>query len=274
MTDERPHLSASQIDSYCRCGEAYRRRYLEGEKIPPAIAMIKGTGFHAAAEANMRQKIETHRDLPACEIIDVAVASFDAELPGGYILNEEETSQGVENVLGRARDDLADFALVHAREQAPDYQPTHVEQTVRIELPNAPRDLLAVIDLADDQGRVVDFKTAGKKKSQADADESVQLTIYAAGLHALTGSPPTEVRLDTVVAGKKAVTRSVVSSQRDEADFAALAHRINMVQRGIDAGVFAPATPGAWWCGPKWCGYWHSCPYVNSQRAALAEGGE
>ena len=32
----KPHLSASQLNMIGRCGEQYRRRYVEGEKIPAA----------------------------------------------------------------------------------------------------------------------------------------------------------------------------------------------------------------------------------------------
>lgn len=270
-TDAKPHVSASQLESYCRCPEAYRRRYLDGDVIPPGIAILKGKGFHAGAETNMRQKITTRTDLPAGEIIDAAMAAFESGTHGGYSLSDEERGRGSIAVLAEAKDDLAELAQVHAKQQAPDYQPVLVEQMVRIELPDAPRDLLGIIDLADELDRVTDFKTAGKKKSQADADDSVQLTVYAAAFHAHQGRPPSEVRLDSVVQLKTKTDRQVLVSSRTEADFSALAHRINAVTNGIQLGSFPPATPGAWWCGPKWCGYFSSCPYVNSERKALVQ---
>lgn len=267
----KPHLSATQLDSYCKCGEAYRRRYIEGERIPPNIAMLKGTGFHRGAEHNFRQKIETHTDLKPTDIIDAAVAAFESEIEKGVELSADEKSRGQAVVIGETKDDLKDVVDVHAKQQAPDYQPVFVEQEFTISLPESSRDLKGIIDLGDDQKRVTDLKSAGKSKTQADADNSVQLTIYAAGHHAIVGMPPAEVRLDTIVTTKTKVYRSVVSSDRGQADFVALAHRVETVNKGIDAGVFAPATPGAWWCGPKWCGYWSTCPFVNSQRAAMAQ---
>lgn len=267
----KPHLSASQLESYCRCPEAYRRRYLDGDIIPPGIAMLKGTGFHAGAKANFSQKIETHRDLPAEDIVAAAVADFETQTKGSVSFTDDEIGRGVQNVIGEATDDLSAMARAHAEQQAPDYQPRMVEQSIRIELPNAPRDLLAIIDLADDYNRIVDFKTAGKSKSQSDADTSVQLTVYAAAFEHETGESPSEVRLDTIVRTTKATKRQVLSSSRDGNDFSALARRMNVVTSAIAAGSFPPATPGAWWCGPKWCGYFHTCPYVNSERKALAE---
>lgn len=270
---QKPHTSATQLESYCRCPEAYRRRYLEGEVIPPGVAALKGKGFHSGAEANFRQKIESHADMPAAHIVEAAVESFTMATKAGYSLTSDEVSRGVGAVIGEAKDDLAEMVEAHATLQAPDYQPVLVEEVVRIALPNSPRDLLGIIDLADDQNRVTDFKTASKKKSQSDADDSVQLSVYAAAFHARMGMPPQLVQLDAIVKTKRTTVRQVVSSTRDVHDLSALAHRINAVTSAIQAGSFPPATPGAWWCTPKFCGYWSTCPYVNSHRSALAEKG-
>jgi hypothetical protein len=45
-----------------RCGEQYRRRYLENEIIPPGISARIGSGVHKAAEINFRAKIQTGED--------------------------------------------------------------------------------------------------------------------------------------------------------------------------------------------------------------------
>lgn len=270
VSHAKPHLSASQLESFCRCPEAYRRRYAEGEIIPPGIAMLVGSGFHRGAEANMRQKVESREDMPAKEIVDMAVAGFEAEIGKGYILNDAEASVGSEIVIGEAKDSVATFAQLHAKEQAPDYQPIMVEHPVRIELPG-PRDLVGIIDLADEQQRVTDFKTGGRRKSQEDADGSVQLTVYAAAFQVETGSPPSEVRLDTAVKTKTKMYRDVITSTRDADDFAALASRINVVTDAIDRGSFPPATPGAWWCSSRFCGYYSTCPFINPKRGRAAQ---
>ena len=260
-TTAKPHISPSQLEMYCRCPEQYRRRYVEGEVIPPGIALLKGSSFHRAAEVNMEQKLTTYRDLPADEIVEIAVANFEQEAAGEILLTDEEAARGTAAVLGEAKDQLAQLAETHATQQAPDYQPTLVEKTVRIELPEAPRDLVGIIDLVDDQGRVIDFKTATRKKSQSDADSSVQLTVYAAAYETLFGQPPVELRLDCVIQTKTRTDRQVVTTHRSHADMDALARRINAVTAAIEAGIFPPTNPGNWWCSPTFCGYWHDCPY-------------
>ncbi len=262
LTD-KPHISHTQIDSYFNCGEAYRRRYIEGEKIPPGIALLVGTGVHSGARENFTQKIESHTDLAKDRIIEAAVAGYEAELAGGY-----ELAPGDD--IGAAKDQVASLAEVHADQQAPDYQPIACEKKIVIPFPNASHDILGYVDLTDDQNRVTDFKTGAKKKPQAAADDSMQLTIYAASHQIDTGAPPHEVRLDTLIKTKKP-GRQVLVSHRGPADFQVLINRTNMMLAGLKAGVFPPAPIGHWMCNPKWCGYFHSCPYVNSVRLAAAE---
>lgn len=265
---KKPTIRQSGIESFTRCGEAYRRRYLEGEIIPPGIAPLTGTAFHAGARVNFKQKIESHADLPAKEIIEAAVAEFDAITTGGYILTDEEVGIGHKRVLGMAKDQLAGLAELYARQIAPDYQPVYVEQGFTIALPAASHDLSGTMDLADDKRIVTDFKTAGKRKNAQEAAASVQLTAYAAAYKMLTGEMPTAVRLETLVK-KRQPERQILESTRSVEDFTALAHRINAVLKAIDAGIFTPATPGAWWCHPKWCGFHSTCKFVNGQAEAV-----
>ena len=273
-TNEKPHVSHSQMDMYWRCPEQYRRRYMEKEVIPPGIAMLQGTGVHRAAEANFTQKIESRIDLPAKEIIEIGAAAFDAEQAGGYALTEDEMSIGAAKVLGDAKDKLVQMVAVHAMEQAPDYQPVAVEHKTRIVFPNATHDLLAITDLRDDRRRVTDFKTAARKKSEGEVHSSIQLTIYAAAYRIDTGEPCEEVRFD-VLTKTKVPQRQVLRSSRTVADFQALINRVNVTLGAINAGSFPPASPGSWCCSPRWCGYWATCPYVNHERRdAASEGSE
>jgi hypothetical protein len=263
MSDRKPHLSPSQLDMMSRCGEAYRRRYIEGERIPPGIAMLSGTGVHAGAEVNFRQKIDTRVDLPADDIVDAAVDGFDKGIAGGYEVGPEDESPDA------ARDQVADLARLYADEIAPEYQPRFVEQSVRIELPGS-HDMLGILDMADDAGRVVDLKTTGKSKSQAEADASPQLTFYAAAHKVLTGELASEVRLEVLVKSKTP-KRVLLASTRGPADFAALANRINVASSAIAAGVFLPADPNSWMCSPKWCGFHATCPYVAHRERVLVD---
>ena len=265
----KPYLSMTRLEMYSRCGEQFRRRYVEGEIIPPGIALAVGSGVHAGAEVNFRQKIESYADLPETEVVEAAVAGFEGFVAGGIQLTPDEESVGAAKVIGKAKDQVAALASVHAREQAPDYQPVSVEERFLLELPDASYDLVGVPDLVDDQGRVVDIKTRGRRFSQADADKNLQLTMYAAAFRRHYGRDPAALRLDTLLKTKKP-GRHVVETHRGDADYAALAARVNAMIAGLEKGVFMPAEVGHWCCSPTWCGYWNTCPYVNAARSEAA----
>jgi len=262
---EKPHISATQLGMYWRCPESYRRRYVEGEVIAPAIALLQGRAFHKGAEFNFRQKMDSHKDLPASDIVDAAAAAFDTEAAGGFDLTKDEAFDGAEKALGQAKDLVVKLARCHAWEQAPDYQPVAVEHRSRILFPSATHDLVAITDLRDDKGRVVDFKTAARKLPTHAADKSTQLSIYAAAFQIETGRPPREVRLD-VVTKTKTPARQVLRSHRSEAAFRVLINRVNATLDAINKGSFPPASPDDWCCSLKWCGYARTCPYFNSER--------
>jgi hypothetical protein len=249
---------------YWRCPEQYRRRYIEGERIPPGIAMMTGTAVHKGIEHNFRRKIETHEDLPGARIAEAAVAGFEQATKDGYTLTKEEDKIGRARVLGTAIEQTVALAHLHAEEQAPDYQPVEVEQATRMIFPTAAADLLAITDLRDDQGRVTDFKTSAKSKPGAEVDYSMQLTIYAAAYWVDRGIPPVEVRLDTLVKTKKP-KRQLLRSTRGKADIEVLIGRINITLKAMQSGNFPPCPPDAWQCSDRWCGYFRTCPYVNSE---------
>jgi hypothetical protein len=262
-TTDKLHLSASQLDTFSRCPEAYRRRYIEGEKIPPGIALMVGSGFHGAAAANMRQKKDSFADLPVSQMKDLAATEFETATAGGYILTDEEQGRGAANVIGEAKDEAVKLIEFHAARQAPEYQPAMVEERVRISLPLV-RDFVGVIDLADDQDRITDFKTSKRSKNQDEADTSQQLTAYAALFEARTGRRPSRLRLDVVVKNKEP-KRQILDTTRDNADLAVLGARLESMIRSIEAGCFPPTSPHNWNCSEKWCGYWSTCPYANKR---------
>lgn len=267
MTEEkRRHMSASQLEMFARCPESWRRRYLEKDIIPPKLAMLKGSAVHAGAEHNMRQKIESHQDLPTTEIIDAAVSCYEEKVKhDGYQLGKDETA----NDVAKQKDGVALMAATHAAEQAPDYQPVAVEQRFRIDLPDISHDLVGVIDLVTDKGEVIDFKTSKKFYSENDVEVSPQLSLYAAAQN----QEEVTVKLDILVEPtvKNPVRRQVVEAKRDKTDLPIIARRVTVVSKTIDAGLFPPAAVGSWWCSESWCGYWSTCPYVNSERIAASK---
>lgn len=275
-TEEKPYISQSQLTTYEKCGEIFRRRYIEKEKIPPGIAMLRGTGVHHGAKYNFQQKIESRKDLPVKDIVDVAVASLEFEMgKSGVILTTDEEGRGKSIVVAETKDSVAALAAVYSVEMAPEYQPVIVEERQRIILPTSTHDLLAIMDLADDKDRVVDIKCTSKKKTLNDAHTDEQLTFYALAFYAKTGKLPSEVRFEnfvdrTLKSGRK-TERNLLISTRTADDCQSIISRINAMIIGLRKGVFIPAHSGSWWCSERFCGYARTCPYFIKPKGATQE---
>lgn len=271
----KPTLSHSRVDSYQTCGYAYYRAYIMGDYKPPGIFMLRGSGMHKAAEVNFNQKIETHKDLPLDDIIEIAVTGFEQRMvEDGLSMTPAEQKRGHKVVVSEAKDSTAVHARIFGEKQAPDYQPVWVEEKYRIELPESSHDLTGVIDIFDDQYRVMDFKTSGRKKRQADVDTSFQLQCYSLAVYKRTGAVPAEAGLDVSIHRDSGSTdRQVLTTQHTVEDLEVMVNRINAVLHGINSGVFPPAKAGSWKCTARYCGYAadQSCPYYNPARDPESE---
>lgn len=261
------YLSASQMAMYGRCGEQYRRRYMEGEIRPPGISLLVGSGVHGGIETNFTQKIDSHSDLAPSVVQDAAVARLEERLEkDGCELNEEEQSKGKDAVIGEATDVTATLAYKHASEVAPAYQPIAVEKRIEMPVPKLGIELVGYIDLADDQQRIVDFKTSGKSMPNGAADTSIQLGIYSLLYASEFGKLPSETRLE-VLTKAKTPKRQMLSSVKGPSDLDVLARRIQQTVKGIEAGIFQPAEPDSWACSERFCGYASTCPFFMKRES-------
>lgn len=262
---KRPHLSPSQIGLYTKCGEAWRRRYIKKEVIPPGVALIKGSSLHRGAEHNFKQKIASREDLTPTEVVDYAVASFDTQvMTDGILLNSEEEAIGKSKVIGEAKDSTARLAGMFVKDIAPNYQPRDVEMQVRINLPTSTHDLLSIADMVTENDEIVELKT-GKRWTQDKADANGQVTFQAMAFRAVHKKDPSKIVIENLVDNKTAVRNSLVTV-RDEGDYEAMIARMNAVLDGINKGVYAPANEAGWWCSRNFCGYYSTCAYVKKRR--------
>jgi RecB family exonuclease len=257
-------LSPSQLGMLERCGEQYRRRYIEGEKVAPGIAMLVGTGTHGAAEFEMNNKAAGE---PVPELQAVHDAARDAFTRAydetGVLWSAEEQEEGTDKVLGHKIDETITLATAYHFQLAPKLEPVpgRVEWKWRVGTATA-FDLTGVIDLQDTGNVVRDLKTSGKTPPQSEADVSEQLTFYALAVQELDGELPAAVALDYLIPLKGGVKAVSLVSRRDEASVAGLWARIERAEQVITAGAFTPARTTDWWCDRRWCGYWESCPFA------------
>jgi hypothetical protein len=266
MKIKKKHLSQSGLSMYTRCAEQYRRRYVCGDIIPPAVAMLTGTGTHKGMEATLTKKIQTGLLAPDEEVAEAArdsvVKAFES---GDYMLDEGEKAEGVDKVKAGAIDESVTLATLGNRELAPMVAPKAVERFWAVEIPNFPFDLTGIMD-CDEGGTVDDWKTTGKTPTEDSAARLTQLTMYALAKRVLDGIIP-RVRIGYMVSTKtpKAMFRD---STRTLEDFTRLMRVMERVCGGIEKEVFPFACaqdPKPWICDPRYCGYYSTCEGVSGK---------
>lgn len=269
MDDLKPQLHYSALSMLWKCGEMYRRRYVENEIIPPAVSMIVGISAHRSAEKNMKNKCTTGELLPLEAVKDIARDAVNHESDNsGITLSEDEVKVGYKKVKGEAIDNAVAFSATHHEKLAPTINPIsedHVEKKWVVTLPDYPVDLAGTIDV-EEHNCVRDLKTSGKTPGQSIIDDSDQITAYAMAIYAESKEIPEVCALDYLVKSKSGVKAKTIASTRDKNDFKVFLMRLERSIEVIRKGAFAPTDQGNWWCGPKWCGYATTCPFYRGKK--------
>ena len=264
MTEQKKHISATQLIMMGTCQIQYWFRYVNNVKAPPGIAQLKGSAVHGGAKENFHSKKKTREDLPRSQIIEISVNEFEMlfKKAGEISPTPEEAEMGIPKAIGQAKDSVSILSGLFADKVAPCYQPVLVEEKIPLSIPKSQYDLLAVVDLADDQDVVMDLKTGVKAKPQKEVEDSLQLSMYALVFKALTKRLPKEVRLETLVHKKEPDVQRLISN-RDLGDLELLVRRINRMVEAIEKKVFQPTNPTNWQCSERWCGYAIQCPFYK-----------
>lgn len=262
------HLSWSQINMLHRCGEQYRRRYIEGDRVPPGIALLRGRAIHTAQETNMLAKMNDGELLEPDAVRQLAADAFDAETQGPFVVDGLYEEMTIEEALGAGKDESVGLAGLHAEKVAPEIEPTAIE--VRIELPpseSLPVMFVSILDLIHDSRVILDTKTTAKSPPKDSAHNSDQLTSQGLAFQARYGKAPESLALDYLVrTPKKGDLKHVrLETTRTQADTVAFVHRAQSALRMVVEEIFIPAATDDWCCSPRWCGFTDSCPFFRGR---------
>lgn len=290
--DSKPYLSPSSFGMYGKCGEQYRRRYIEGHKIPPGMKMIAGTGAHASAALDLFRKSQGQELLSVEEVRDISRDAFKVEWEKGEVsLTPEEKSAGLKAVFSQGQDLSMMFGEGHHKHFAPIINPIgdRIEWKARAKTDLA-HDLLGVTDRIEivkvgskrtPRRRTRDLKTtSSKKKPSPDAArDDEQNLIYTILSTVCDNEPTTMCAVDTLRAetrksdGGIEIVPYVSTYDIQNHDYDAFWEKFARVSDAITKGVFIPAKPGRdWWCSEKWCGYAATCPFFAGRVSAAVPG--
>ena len=255
------HVSFSQLNMLLNCGIQYDFRYVQGIKIPPAAAVIRGACGHRTNERNFRQKIESRIDLPKEEILATFSDEWEKGKYGIAWREEELAGDSVAKAEGKWKDSGIGLIGKYHEEQAPLVQPVLIEEKFRVEFHGDFPPLDGIIDRITEDESVEDDKFVGKTPPEDDALKDVQLTCYHLGYRAKFGKDPKALRKRFAVDLKTPKTVVREAPPREKAQLDRFLFRLEAGMKSIKSGIFLPAANGSWICSERWCGFFFLCKY-------------
>lgn len=254
-------LSPASIRAFEKCPEAFRRRYLLNEKVPPNLAMTLGSvvgdtlGHYFAGRIRGRA--------PAAEDLDDLVLElFAAKISRAVLGPEDDPDLGREQCRGAVADYLVEIA--------PTVEPISVERRASFRFSADQRwRFVCYFDLECPR-EVNDLKFGRSEVKEERAYRDLQGTAQTFmrwaernparfSFHAATRERPAE--------GPR---WRVVPAPRSHAQLIAFQHRVARVARLIvhldetEPGEWPLSSDLGWWCAPyadgDGCPYWERCP--------------
>jgi hypothetical protein len=270
------HLSPSSYNLWVTCREAYRRKYICGQREAPSGAMFLGSRVDDAVSLYYRQRLAREQ----LDLEQVKDAYRELWQQG---LEQENEKLGVDwsDIHPQAAFETGLAALTLTFEQlVPKLgEPVAVQRQVEFKLlPSLEWTILCYLDLeargqtitGETIERVVDYKVKNSPISKPQADRDTQAGLYLAGRW-LQGNPAGEFFFAQIAkAGprRKQMSTALVPTTRTIGQMRATLARIALAASEIVAtyerlGPDRPwgfADPTSWKCSAKFCSAFGTCP--------------
>lgn len=249
---ELPVISASQVNAYLACPLKYRFQYVDHIPRPWRVAaMAFGSSVHAAVEWFHRQRM-TGMTPTAEQVEQIFEADWYAQNLEPLVFSDRESRDGLIE-KGRA------MVRLYVTEATSRPVPAVVEHPFEVELHDPETGevfdlrLRGFVDLIEEDGTVVDLKTAGRSLEAGGLERHLQLSVYALAALIQTGSIP-KLRLDMLY---KTLTPRLerLETTRTTADLAWTAQLIREIALAIQTEHFFPNP--SWRC--QECEYFAHC---------------
>jgi hypothetical protein len=161
-------LSPTQVRAFLNCSARWWFKYGLSEPEPKNSALALGSAVHRALEANFREKVTTKEDLDTLGVVALFRDAWHDQVEQTEFRDDEDPA-----ALGKVGEQLV---AKYMDEAAPWIQPAAVEVDVAGKIGGV--SVRGKVDLLDEDGRVVDVKTAARKPSGIAPDYAFQLATY------------------------------------------------------------------------------------------------
>ena len=249
-------ISPSKIRLLQLCGEAFRRKYIEGERSWYGTAAAIGIATHKSAEEDLNNKLSFCNLLPDESIADYAADSFELIWDTEDIELTKEEKEDRFGVHDRAKDQVIQLAELHHKDLAPTIDPLQIEERLELQVEGVPLTLVGYADVIETDNTIRDLKTRGKTPKATDAQDDIGLQFYSL-IQDVKGYRPKELALDVLVKTKQPKRVTVTSPAQKDHD--ATLGRIERAAQIIQSGAYMPAEPTHWKCSEKFCEFFDDC---------------
>lgn len=257
-------LSVSSINTYLKCPAKWMRKYMLRETEPVGPGLIIGSAVGSACNVNDSLKTESGKDLLLNEVLDVFSDEFDLKV------QESGDRDGIDwgtSSAATAKDEGVGVLSVYHQTITPTFQPVSVEREFVLSPGDVDWVFKGYMDVETADGRIIDRKVKAKAMSATDPLVDLQATSYllARREEARAGFGDPAVGFDFHVMKKlKKPAVDIVSAPRTDAQLDAFYRRLLGIASEIawraEHDNWGGAVPGSWWCSPKFCGFFDSCP--------------
>jgi hypothetical protein len=266
-----------------KCGIYFENRHILKKRKQMGVAAIRGIAVHEQARGSLIKKMGGLQPYGVEQAKDEAAMFFEKRAGEGYRIDPDELQQhgSVKAVKAMYKDEAVNLSATHASVLAPVISPIAVEEKITVSPKGYDINIHTIVDLIDAQPKpgfpkegarrdiiVRDLKTRRKAPFKTEADQSQQLTFQALGYLSQEGKLPDKLGLDVLWQTPKAKKREhrFEVTTRSEGHINVLLRRIQNAVEAVNKGVFTPAAPDSWFCGAKYCEYFHECPYGSGRR--------
>lgn len=254
-------LSPASLRAFEKCPEAFRRRYLLGEKAAPNLPMTLGSVVGDTLSHYFQGRI-AGRPPAAAELDDLALELFEAKIIETELGPEDDPDLG----KAQCRAGVADYLV----EIAPHVEPVSVERRASFRF-NAEQEWRFVCYFDLECARLLaDLKFGRSSVKEERAYRDLQATAQTFMRWAERAPAAFVFHAATIERPEEGPRWHVVQAPRTTAQLLGFQRRVARVARLIahldatEPGEWPLSTDFGWWCAPRigteGCPHWERCP--------------
>lgn len=247
-------LSPSKISAYIRCGVRFKLEYVHGYKAPSNLNAHRGTGLHAAIEADNKYFMINDRHMLIDDLFRIGNKAFDEKLEEGVFIPARDESK-TDKLIEKARSEMNQSIELYDKMEKP-WIPESVEMNIKMDI-GYPLPVNMRPDLIDREHIIWDWKSMDKNNH---FEVSLQDLIYCKAHEILEGIKP-HFNYVKFILTKKTPPRVEIQEIAMPPDYAILDQYVEKYITAIENNIYLPASSTDYMCSEGGCPFYLNCEF-------------